>query len=54
MITKVMTVEEARVLPEGAADKMSDEEVERLIQDLEALARLCLDMYLASKQKLEL
>jgi hypothetical protein len=47
----LMTIEEARVELEGAADKMTDEEVERLIQDLEALARLCLDMYKESKRK---
>lgn len=45
----LMTVKEARAKLESAADGMSDEEVKRLIQDLEALARLCLDMYIEKK-----
>ncbi len=49
-----MTVKEARIKLEGAADNMSDEEVEKLIQDLEALARLCLAMYREEKRKMAL
>lgn len=47
----LMTVKEARAKLEGSADDMSDEEVEKLIQDLEALARLCLDMYWEDRRK---
>lgn len=47
----LMTVEEARKRLKSTVKDMTDEEVEKLIQDLEALARLCMDMYLEKKRK---
>lgn len=46
----LMTVAEARQQLGDVAESMTDEEVERIMIDLEALARLCLDMYRESKQ----
>lgn len=47
----IITVKEARKKLGSSAKSMTDEEVERVIHDLEALARLCLDMYLERKAK---
>jgi len=44
-----MTVDEARRRLGSAAESMTDAEVERILIDLEALARLCLDMYMKER-----
>lgn len=46
-----MTPKEARKKLGSSAKDTTDEEAEKLIQDLEALARLCFDMYFEQKRK---
>jgi hypothetical protein len=46
-----MTVEEVREYLDDSPGELTDQEVEQLVKDAEALARLILDIYLESKQK---
>ena len=45
----LMTVEEAREYIDDSLGELRDQEAEQLVKDAEALARLCLDMYLEEK-----
>ena len=50
MTEPIMSIEEARELLGKDADKMSDEEIEKLICDLDVIARWAIRDYLTLRQ----